>query len=126
MPPATLRAANLALIGLLVVHTLDHVLRQSAPVPAAAAAAAAAGFVAAGAALALSQARSRWAPVATALVGLATAIGFVAVHLLPEWSAFSQPYADIDVDALSWIGMLVPAAAAAGIGTLGLRAMQRN
>jgi len=109
------------LIALLVVHTLDHVLRQTASVPAEAATAGTVGFVAAVAALALSLAGTRWAAPTTALVGFATAAGFVAVHVLPQWSVFSQPYADIPVDAASWVAMLVPAFAAAGVGLLGLR-----
>lgn len=127
MAPTTVRrrtdllaAANLTLLALLFVHTLDHTLRQTAPVPAEAAFAGFAGIGAGLVALALSLATSRLAPVVTAFVGIATAVGFVAVHVLPEWSVFSQPYADIDVDALSWAGMLVPAVAAAGIGVLGL------
>jgi hypothetical protein len=115
-----LAAANLTLVALLVVHTLDHVLRQTAPVPAEAAFAGIAGIGVTLAALGLSLAQSRLAPLATAGVGFATAVGFVAIHVVPEWSLFSQPYADIDVDALSWTGMLVPAVAAAGIGALGL------
>lgn len=114
-------AADLLLVALLVVHTLDHALRQSAPVPSETTAAGAAGFGAAVVVLGLALAGHRAAPAATAVVGLATAAGFVAVHLVPEWSAFSQPYADIDVDAVSWAAMLVPAAAAALVGLVGLR-----
>jgi len=121
VPRGALSAANLVLIALLVVHALDHVLRQTASVPAEAAMAATVGFVAAVAALALSLAGTRWAAPTTALVGLATAAGFVVVHVLPQWSVFSQPYADIPVDAASWVAMLVPAFAAAGVGLLGLR-----
>jgi hypothetical protein len=119
-------APVLLLVVLLVVHSLDHSLRQSAPVPAAAAVAGLAGFGVALVALALAAAGSRLAPAATAFVGLATAAGFVAVHMVPEWSIFSQPYADIKVDGLSWIGMLVPAVAAAAVGMLGLRSLERS
>ena len=114
-------AGNLTLVALLVLHSLDHIVRQTASVPAEAAVAGTVGLGASLGALALAMSGSRWAAAATALVGLATAVGFVAVHVLPEWSVFSQPYADIDVDAVSWVGMLVPAAAAAGVGTLALR-----
>jgi len=120
-PNRVLVAGNLMLVALLVLHSLDHMVRQTAPVPAEAAVAGTAGLAAALVALALSVSGSRWAVAATAFVGLATAAGFVAVHVLPEWSVFSQPYADIDVDAVSWVGMLAPAAAAAGLGALALR-----
>lgn len=121
-PRRRLIAANLMLVALLIVHTLDHVLRQEAAVPAEAAVAGTVGLGAALAALGLSLAGSRPAAPVTALVGLATAAGFVAVHVLPDWSAFSQPYADIPVDALSWAGMIVTALAAAGVGAVGWRA----
>ncbi len=113
---------NLLLVALLVVHTLDHLLRQEAPVPSATASAGLAGFVAAVFALGLALSGHRLAPGFTALVGLATAAGFVAIHVFPEWSVFSQPYADIEVDGISWAAMIVPALAAAVVGTIGLRA----
>ncbi len=121
-PHRELIAGNALLVALLVVHALDHVLRQDAPVPSATAAAGTAGFVAAVLALGLALASHRLAPAATALVGLATAVGFVAIHVFPEWSAFSQPYADIDADTISWTAMIVPALAAAGVGTIGVHA----
>jgi hypothetical protein len=115
-------AANLLLVALLVVHTLDHLLRQEAPVPAGTATAGTAGFVAVLLALGLSLAGHGLAPAATALVGFATAAGFVAIHVFPEWSVFSQPYADIEVDGLSWAAMIVPALAGAGVGAIGVQA----
>ena len=123
---AELVAANLLLLALLVVHTLDHTWRQTAEVPAEAALAGAVGFVAAGLALLLALVGNRWAAAATGFVGLATAAGFVAIHVFPEWSVFSQPYSDIDVDGLSWTAMLVPALAAAGVGALGLSRLPHN
>ncbi len=119
---SVLIAGNLLLLALLVLHTLDHTLRQTETVPVEAATAATAGFVAAVLALGLVLGGHRLAPAATALVGLATSAGFVAIHVFPEWSVFSQPYADIDVDALSWAAMLVPALAAAGVGAIGVNA----
>jgi len=114
-------AANLLLVALLVVHTLDHLLRQEAQVPSGTATAGTAGFVAVLLALGLALAGHRLAPPATALVGLATAAGFVAIHVFPEWSALSQPYSDIDVDGLSWVAMIVPAVVAAGVGAIGVQ-----
>jgi len=120
-PNRVLVAGNLMLVALLTLHSLDHAVRQTAPVPAEAAVAGTAGLAAALGALALSVSASRWAPAATAFVGLTTAAGFVAVHVLPEWSVLSQPYADMDVDAVSWVGMLVPAVAAAGVSARAIR-----
>ncbi len=111
---------NGLLLGLLVVHALDHALRQEAAVPGGTAAVGAAGFVTVLLVLALAAAGHPLAPAATAFVGLATAVGFVAVHVLPDWGPFSQPYPDIPVDDLSWAGMIVPAVAGLIVGAIGL------
>lgn len=115
-------AALAMLLGLLVVHALDHSLRQSAPVPAGASTLGTLGFLAAGTTLLLALIGSRWAWPLTALVAFGTFVGFLAVHVAPDWGPFSQPYADIPVDALSWVAMLVPAAVALGVGLFALRA----
>jgi len=118
----SLIAANLVLVGLLVMHTLDHLLRQEAPVPSGTAIAGTAGLVVALLVLGLALAGHGLAPAATALVGLGTAAGFVALHVFPDWGVFSQPYADIEVDGLSWAAMIAPALAAAVVGAIGVRA----
>lgn len=100
--------ANLALAILLAGHIADHTLRQSggaqlglaASLPGLLGAAAvfiSLGFVVAG---------HRYAPQIAGTIGLLTALGFVAVHLAPDWSMFSDPYADRYLDAGSWIQML--------------------
>jgi hypothetical protein len=121
LSPRALVPGNLVLLALLAVHALDHSLRQEAPVPTEASTLGTVGFVSVAVALGLSLAGHRLARPATVLVGLGTAAGFVAVHVLPDWGPFSQPYADIDVDALSWVNMLVPALVALGAGLLALR-----
>ena len=110
------------LLGLLIVHALDHSLRQSAPVPTEASTLGTLGFVVTGAALVLAVLGSRWAWPLTTLVAFGTFAGFLLVHVAPDWGPFSQPYADIPVDALSWVAMLVPAAVAFGVGVYSLRA----
>lgn len=64
------------------------------------------------------------APLAAAVVGLWSALGVAASHLAPHWSAFSDPYPDLDVDALSWVVMLAEIAAALTLGVLGLRELR--
>ncbi|MDX6688724.1 MAG: hypothetical protein QOG15_181 [Solirubrobacteraceae bacterium] len=100
--------ANLALAILLAGHIADHTLRQSggdqlsfvASLPGLLGALAvfvSLGFVVAG---------YRDAPQIAGTMGLLTALGFVAVHLAPHWSMFSDPYEDRYLDAASWIQML--------------------
>ncbi len=113
--------ANLLLVGLLAVHTLDHALRQEATVPAAGQALGLFGLLAALGSLWLAVRAGRPAPLVTAIAGIGTAAGFVAVHLLPDWGPFSQPYETLGVDTVSWLGMLLPMLGAALVGGIGLR-----
>jgi len=113
------------LLALLGLHALDHTLRQSAAVPTEASTLGTLGFVVTVAALVLALAGSRFAWPLTALVAFGTTFGFLAVHVAPDWGPFSQPYADIPVDALSWVAMLVPAVVALGVGVFAVRAGSR-
>jgi hypothetical protein len=64
----------------------------------------------------------RLAPLVAAITGLQVAIGVSAVHLLPEWSAFSDAFPGAHgtgVTALSWIVVLMEIAGAALMGVLG-------
>lgn len=74
--------------------------------------------------LTLVATRHRLAPLAAAAVGIPTALGIAAVHLLPEWSAFSDSLPDGGVDALSWTAVLVEIAGAAALGVAGLHALR--
>src|SRR3954467_12000010 len=62
------------------------------------------------------------APHAAALIGFAGAIGIVAAHIAPHWSALSDSYVEGDQDALSWIVVLIEISTAAALGFAGLRA----
>jgi hypothetical protein len=66
------------------------------------------------------------APVVAAVVGLSGAVGIAASHLAPHWSALSDPYPDIPVDALSWVVMLLELATALGLGLAALRELRRG
>lgn len=107
--------ANIALAALLAGHIADHALRQPAGDQLALLGSlpgllgAAAVFVS----LAFVARRTRHAAQFAGIIGLLTAFGFVAVHLAPHWSMFSDPYPDRHLDAGSWIEML--AALAGGL-----------
>jgi hypothetical protein len=107
--------ANAALAALLAGHVADHALRQPAgeQLGLVASLPGLLGTVAVFVALMLVARETKNAAQFAGLVGLATALGFVAVHLAPHWSMFSDPYADRHLDAVSWIEML--AALACGL-----------
>ncbi|MGH2840771.1 MAG: hypothetical protein ACRDKY_08105, partial [Solirubrobacteraceae bacterium] len=94
-------------------HVADHALRQPADeqLSLVASLPGLLGTLAVFLSLALVLAGYRHAPQIAGAIGLLTALGFVAVHLAPEWSMFSDPYADRYLDAVSWIEMLVALAA---------------
>jgi len=100
--------ANLALAILLAGHVADHTLRQPADeqLSLVAGLPGLLGALAVFVSLALVAFGYRHAAQVAGTVGLLTALGFVAVHLVPDWSMFSDPYADRDLDAGSWIQML--------------------
>ena len=103
-----LLAANIALAALLAVHVADHVLRQPADeqLSLVSSLPGLLGTVAIFVSLVLVARCMRRAPQIAGALGLLTAAGFVAVHLAPYWSMFSDPYSDRYLDAGSWVQML--------------------
>ena len=76
--------------------------------------------------LVLGFRRHHLAPLAATTVGLLTAIAVTASHLAPHWSAFSDPYADNNLDLASWGQMLLLIAGAAALGIAGIQTMRRR
>ena len=101
--------ANAVLALLLAAHVADHALRQPADeqLSPLASLPGLLGTVAVFVSLGVVVRRRPWAPQLAGVVGLLTALGFVAVHLAPRWSMFSDPYTERYLDAGSWIGMLL-------------------
>jgi len=110
--PALLRANLILFVGL-VAHTVDHGVNQpSRSIPGILGLIGLIGFVAVAASLLLALRRSPGAGAAAMLVGSATALSFVAIHLLPSWGPVSDPYWDFDANLVSWVLLLAPILAA--------------
>lgn len=107
-----------------ILHTLDHVLRQDRSLPTEINVVGLAGLAGTAILLILVLSGHRLAPLGAAIVGLGNAAGFAAVHLAPHWSAFSDPYPDLGLDAVSWASLALAIAAALWLGSAGLRAMR--
>jgi hypothetical protein len=119
-----LRAAAALFLAANIVHTLDHV-RQG--VDRLAAEVLAGGtLLTLAAVLALALRRDPRAPVVCTGVGLAGALGVAASHLAPHWSALSDPYPGLGLDALSWAVMLAEIAAALVLAVAGARGVTRH
>ena len=116
-----LARANLILFALLVAHTLDHALNQpSRNLPASASFIGITGFLLAAASTTLAVRRSPLAPSASLFAGSITALGVVAVHLLPSWWGFvSDPFWDFHANALSWLILLALLGASLVVAALG-------
>lgn len=99
----------------LALHTADHLRRGMNVVPPAVMAAGSVQIVAAVVTVGLVVLKNRWAPHAAIALGLASAVGFSAAHLLPTWGPFSDtfinPAPGAGVTWFSWV------TAAAEIGT---------
>jgi hypothetical protein len=118
--------ANAALVVLLVAHIADHAVRQpaAAQLPLSASFPGLLGTLLAIISLALVACRARHAPQFAGLIGVATALGFVAIHLLPHWSRFSDPYMSRYLDTGSWIEMLAALAGGLLVATEALKLLR--
>ena len=117
--------AALLLTAVDVLHALDHA-RQGRDLAGEVYAAGVAGWIALAVLLVLVARGHRLAAPYAGAVGLSVAAGFVAVHLLPHWSAFSDPYPSFGADALSWALVVLPVAAALNLAWQATRARSRT
>lgn len=115
----------------LALHAADHFRRGMNVIPPAVMMAGNIQIVAAVITLALVVRRNRWAPYAAVTLGLASAVGFGAAHLLPRWGPFSDsfinPAAASGVTWFSWVtavGELGTALVMAAAGIALLRAVR--
>lgn len=120
-----LARANLVLLGALVGHILDHSLNQDPrTLPATGAAVGIAGFAIVASSAVLAIWRRALAPQVGLAAAVATAGGFIAVHLLPSWShAVSDPYWTFHPNVISWLLIASPLAASAWLARVSLQSM---
>lgn len=110
-----------AFVAANVLHTIDH-FRQGTDELSAAILVAGTSLTI-GAVIVLVMAlreHPRTAPAA-AIIGIGGAVGILASHVAPHWSALSDPYTSNGADLASWLVMLLEVATAAALGIAGLR-----
>jgi hypothetical protein len=66
------------------------------------------------------------APAAAAGIGAYLVVGVTAAHFAPHWSAFSDPYADLDLGFLSWAAAAAEVGAAAVLAAVGVAALRQR
>lgn len=120
---STLSKANLLVLGLLVLHTIDHAAVQpERDLPGSSSLVGAVGFAITAGSCWLALQRSPLAPEVSAAVGALTSVGIVAIHLMPSWWPWvSDPYWDFDATFVSWLSLIALLAASVYLTALGLR-----
>jgi hypothetical protein len=120
---STLTKANLIVLGLLVLHTIDHAAVQDArQLPGSSSLVGAIGFALTAGSTWLALQRSPLAPEVSAVVGALTSVGIIAVHLIPSWWTWvSDPYWDFDAGFVSWLSLIALLASSLYLTALGLR-----
>jgi hypothetical protein len=115
--------ATLAVVAAHLLHDFDHV-RQGRSASAEVSLLAVLAWVATIVLVVLVARGHRLAGLYAATFGGVFALGFVLVHALPHWSAFSDSYGDANVDALSWVLAGIPFAAGVALAARGVQAMR--
>jgi len=108
-----------------VLHAVDHT-RQGRDLASEVYVAGVAGWIALALLLVLIARDHPLAPLYAAAVGVSVAVGFLAVHVAPHWSSFSDPYSAFHPDALSWAAVVVPIAAAINLVVRAVQARSRT
>jgi hypothetical protein len=123
-----LRSAALVFAVAVAVHGADHLRRGVDVVTTTVLVAGGIQFLLGAITVALIFRRHRWAPRAAIAVGFASAIGFTAAHLLPDWSAFSDAFTGRhvapNVTVLSWVVALFEIGADIALGWAGVRVLR--
>lgn len=133
-PPATsrgrddrrLRLAAALFVVAYLIHGADHLRRGFAVLTDAVFLGGNLQGVLGLATVILVLAGHRWAPAAAVAVGFGSAVGFVAVHFLPDWGAFSDSFVTGDVIWSSWVAASIEVAADLFLGYAGLQVLRRD
>src|SRR4051812_42769402 len=123
--PARLTVAAVAFAAANVAHGLDHQRQGTGRLTDEVLFGGAVLTVTALATLWLVLRRHPRAPLVAAVAGWTSAVAVAAAHVAPHWSAFSDPYPDLAVDALSWAVMLAEIVPAALLGLAGVLELRR-
>jgi hypothetical protein len=124
--PDTLSLAATAFVAANVLHSLDHLRQGTGDLATEVMAGGTVLSALAILTLVLALRRHPRAALWAAVVGSWSALGVLAAHVAPHWSAFSDSYFEIHADALSWIVMLAEVVAAAYLGVVGFRELRRR
>ena len=120
-----LSLAATAFVAANVLHSLDHLRQGTGDLATEVLAGGTVLSILAVLTLVLALRHHPRAPLWAAVVGTWSALGVIASHIAPHWSALSDSYVEIHADALSWVVMLAEVLAAAYLGFAGFRELRR-
>ena len=118
-------AALLYLVGFLL-HTGDHLRRGVDVLTPEVFWAGVASSILVVVAITLALVGHRLAPLIAVAAGFPVALGVAAVHLAPQWSAFSDSLPDGHVDAWTWAAVLVEIAGALAFAAAGAYVLRQR
>ena len=121
-------AASAALLVGVALHGVDHALQERG-VGALTAEVRAGGLVnaiVAVIAFVLALRNHPRAPIVAAAVGAYLVVGVSAAHFAPHWSAFSDPYAELDLGFVSWAAAVAEVGAAGLLAAVGVSALRQR
>ena len=123
-----LQRTAVVFLAAVLVHGADHLRRGLGVVTMLVVAVGTTQLVVGAFVVGLVFARHRMAPAAAAVTGFTSAIGFTLAHLLPEWSALSDPFVGPGVAPgvtwFSWFTALFEIGADVAFGWAGVRAQR--
>jgi hypothetical protein len=123
-----LLVASAALLGAVALHGVDHALQERG-VGALTTEVFVGGLVnaaLAAIAFALALRDHPHAPAVAAGVGAYLVAGVSAAHFAPHWSAFSDPYAELDLGFVSWAAAFAEVGAAAVLAVMGIAVLRQR
>jgi hypothetical protein len=123
-----LLVASAALLGAVALHGVDHALQERG-IGALTTEVLVGGLVnaaVAGIAFVLALRDHPRAPLVAAGVGAYLVAGVSAAHFAPHWSAFSDPYADLDLGFLSWAAAFAEVGAAGVLAVVGIAVLRQR
>jgi hypothetical protein len=124
--PDSLTVAAAAFVAANALHTLDHLRQGTRDLATEVLAGGTVLSVLAVLTLVLALRHHPRAALWAAVVGTWSALGVLASHVAPHWSALSDSYFEINADALSWVVMLAEVLAAACLGLVAFRRLGRS
>jgi len=119
-------AAHVLYLATVILHVADHIARGTSTLPWAVFWGGILLGVFQFGSLAFTVPGHPRAPLVATVLGFGSAVSTSLSHLVPHWSAISNPYSTLSLGAFSWVAMLSEIASALILGAVGLQELRRQ